>query len=160
MFGPYNDITIRDWATRLHLFRYCIRQGGHANDGDVLLVAYRYDSVEKLKEFFCFLKIPLHHLDKPPTGRVDEPDAIPGTKWIQQPGHSKIIGFDVFIWCYADTIEINLANPVKPYEVEESDVCNAEEIEKVLMNAPLEAVDPPLDYARCVCPKWHPEYFS
>ena len=101
LFESHSESTLRGWAQRLHLFRFCRAYGGQANDSDSLDLVYRYQSVEELREFFGGLGIELVTFDERPPqpeagvsysgedfGRF--PSLIPGTQWIKQPGHCSI----------------------------------------------------------------------
>lgn len=168
LFKSQSEATYRNWAKRLRLFRFFRAFGGHANDGDSLDVAYKYDTPEELLGFFKFLGIVLiHHLEKPgqPEPGVSYPgdvfakfpSIIKGTKWIEQPNHCQISGIDAFIWCEENRIKISVG---KSYEITEEDVANAEKIETLLVASPLENIDPPADTKHYVCPKYYPSYFS
>jgi hypothetical protein len=168
LFVSHSEDTLRGWAQRLDLFRFVRAHGGHANDSDSLTVAYRYQSVDELERFFWYLGIPLIHFaekpDQPEIG-VSYPgeefakfaSLIPGTRWIQQPGHCSIANHQVFAWCEQDRIRISLDDD---YRVTESHVKAAEAIEKVLVGAPLARIDPPIDNRNCICPTYYPDYFG
>ncbi|MBC7788887.1 MAG: hypothetical protein H7Z74_02980 [Anaerolineae bacterium] len=168
LFRSLSEATLRGWARRLRLFRFCRAIGGHANDGDSLDVAYRYHKVEELENFFGYLGIPLVHFgEKPPQPKigVSYPGKelskfawlIPETEWIQQPGQCLIAGQNAHAWCERDTIRISLS---EDYYVTEAQVEAAEAIEKGLVNAPLARKDPPFDNRHCISPKYYPEYFG
>lgn len=168
LFESHDEATLRNWARRLNLFRFFRAYGGHANDGDSLDVAYRYDSIQGLRDFFAFLDMALvEHSERPPQPVPgvaypgDEyarfPSLIPGTKWIEQPGHCEIAGRRAFIWCTEGQIKLSLASG---YVVSENDVASAEALEPVLREAPLARIEPPIDNLNCVCPKYYPQFFG
>jgi hypothetical protein len=166
-FQSHSEDTLRNWARRLRIFRYFRAYGGHANDSDSLLAAFQYRSIEELVAFFCLLEIPLVHHSLPPpqpvpgaTYRNDEmarfPSLIPGSTWLEQPGHGVIGGKNAFLWCTQREIQIVLSDG---YAVTEATVSQAEAIEEILAIASLEKIDPPLDNKHCLCPKYYPQYF-
>jgi hypothetical protein len=168
LFESHPESTLRDWAKRLHLFRFFRAYGGHANDGDSLDVAYKYSSEGELRRFLGHLGIDPVIYDemplqpKPGVSYSGEefarfPSLVAATEWIEQPGHCRIAGQPAFVWCERDTIKISLG---EQYRITESHVTAAEEIEKLLSSAPLELVDPPVDNAHCICPKYYPAYFG
>jgi hypothetical protein len=131
-------------------------------------VAYRYNSVDEIRNFLAFLHVDLiEHTEQPLQPqpgiayRGDEfakfHSLIPGTKWVEQPGHCYISGHHVFAWCEGNKVKISVGGD---YVIIESDVLRAEAIEKVLVGAPLHRVDPPVDSKNCICPKYYPQYFS
>jgi len=166
-FQSHSEDTLQSWAKRLHFFRYVRAFGGHANDGDSLVVTYLYRGCEELVAFFCLLEIPLLHHSQPPPQPVpgvtycnDEmarfPSLIPGSTWLEQPGHGVIGGRKAFLWCTQREIQIVLSDG---YAVTEATVSQAEAIEEILASASLERLDPPLDNKHCLCPKYYPQYF-
>jgi hypothetical protein len=168
LFESHPEDTLRDWAKRLSFFRFVRAYGGHANDGDSLNVAYRCQSIEELERFFRYLEIPLvHFAERPAQPEIgisypgDEfakfASLIPGTRWIEQPGHCSIANHKVFASCEQDRIRISLDDD---YRVTESHVKAAEAIEKVLLGAPLARIDPPIDNEHCICPTYYPDYFG
>jgi hypothetical protein len=168
LFESHSEATLRAWAKRLYMFRFFRAYGGHANDGDSLKVAYEYAHVANLHQFFGHLGVPLTTFTERPTQPepgvaytfaefTKFPSLIPGTCWIRQPGHCSIAGQQVFVWCEANGVMISLGTD---YRVIEAHVEAAEAIEKVLKDAPLIRVDPPVDNEHCICPKYYPAYFG
>lgn len=168
LFESHPEATLRAWAKRLHLFRFCRAYGGHANDGDSLDAAYRYDDFEQVGGFLDALGIELvvhnERLPQPEPGkpyRLDEfekfPSLIPGTQWIEQPGHCQVAGQRVFVWCGRDEIKLSVHSD---YEVTEADAEAAATVEQALLQTSLERVDPPTDNQHCICPKYYPEFFA
>lgn len=168
LFEAHSEGTLRDWAGRLSFFRFFRAYGGHANDGDSLDVAYRYDSIQQLRDFLAFLDLaPVEHPERPPQPAAgvaylgDEyarfASLIPDTEWIEQPGHCEIAGHRAFIWCTGEQIRLSLASG---YVVSESDVASAEALEIVLRTAPLARIEPPIDNRNCICPKYYPQFFG
>lgn len=167
LFASHSRRTLRAWAKRLRLFRFVRAVGGHANDGDELVVAYRYQTEEELFAFCAGLGIELtRHTSPPPQPQVGVsysgeefarfPSLIHGSEWIEQPGHCAIAGEPAFAFCVGQQIRISLSDN---YAVTAAQVTSAEAIEKLLADAPLERIDPPVDAPRCICPRHHPAWF-
>ncbi len=164
----HSEEELRNWASRLKLFRFFRAHGGHANDGDALDVAFAYNGPKQLELFLATLDVELVRYDsRPPQpepgisyrGDVFSqfPSLIAGTRWIAQPGHCEIIGIKAFIWCEADKVQISLNDG---YTVSEKNVFEAETIEKVLTQTALARIDPPRDTKNYICPKYYPDYFN
>lgn len=150
------------------MFRFFRAYGGHANDGDSLDVAYRYNTVEELERFLRNLGVPLVKFIRPPPQPEpgvaysgDEfakfPSLIMGTRWVQQPGHCVIADQKVFVWCDAGLVKMSVG---QSYQITEQDVSAAELVEKRLHGCELERVDPPCDTKHYISPKYYPEYFG
>jgi len=150
------------------MFRFVRAIGGHANDGDELLVAFRYSGPDELREFFRRLGTELVVRQQRPPQPIagtpytsDEyarfPSTIPGTRWIEQPGHIQVDGQAAFAWCDASSIRLVVA---EGYDVTEANVDGAEAIERLLLDTGLPRIDPPVEHERCVCPQYHPELFE
>lgn len=168
LFESHSESTLRAWAKRLRRFRFFRAYGGHANDADSLEVAYQYGHIENLQRFFGHVGIALNiFAERPPqpepgvaypSTQFDKfPALIPATSWIEQPGHCSIAGRQAFVWCEASRVNISLGTD---YQITEAHVQAAEAIEKVLENAPLAWIDPPVDNEHCFCPKYYPDYFG
>jgi hypothetical protein len=80
------------------------------------------------------------------------------TEWIEQPEHCQVMGIPVFAWCEKGKIRLSVSGG--SYEITGEHVANAESLEKVLLNAPLKVLDPPIDNKNCFCPKYYPGYFG
>jgi hypothetical protein len=52
LYRSHSEAELADWARRLDHFRFCRAIGGHANDGDALLVALRYSSAADLESLW------------------------------------------------------------------------------------------------------------
>jgi hypothetical protein len=168
LFRNNGERNIRNWARRLHVFRFVRAYGGMNNEGDSLVAMFKYRNTNELLEFFKFAGIkPVQHTTMPPQpvlGRPYSPDEmskfpslISGTEWIEQPGHCQIAGQMVFVFCENGRIKVAVSDG---YDVTEAAVVRAEIIEKLLKDAPLPRIEPPVDDKHCVCPKYYPEYFS
>ena len=169
LFRQHSEGELREWARRLKFFRYCRATGGHANDGDSLEVTFSYESTQDLKNFFDHLGVELvQHAARPTQPEIGVPypgnvfasfpRLIKETEWIEQPGHCQIMGIPVFAWC--DKGKIRLSVSCESYEVTGEHVASAESLEKVLTDAPLKVLDPPIDNKNCFCPKYYPDYFG
>lgn len=168
LFRFHSEATLQAWARRLRIFRFFRAYGGHANDGDSLDAAYACRNAEDLQRFFGHLGLTLTvYAARPPQPEAGVaysgeafsqfPSLIPGTAWIRQPGHCEIAGKEAFIWCDGRGIKISLG---ADYQVTERHVEDAELIEQILVNAPLERIEPPVDNEYCICPKYYPAYFT
>ena len=168
LFEIHSETTLRAWARRLHLFRFCRAYGGQANDGDSLDVVYRYQQIQELDDFLGPLGIKLRTFEEQPpqpkngvSYTVEDfsrfPSLIPGTQWIEQPGYCYVAGERALIWCEEDSIRISVG---EEYGVTELAVQAAEQIETALIGVSLVRMDPPVDHKRCICPKYYPEYFG
>ncbi|MDF1590101.1 MAG: hypothetical protein P1P89_01195 [Desulfobacterales bacterium] len=168
-FKAHSQAELRRWAKRLKLFRYCRAYGGHANDGDSLEVTFSYGSAQDIKNFLDFLGFELvQHATKPPQPETGVPypgnvfalfpRLIKDTEWIEQPGHCRVGGIPVFIWCEKGKIRLSVSGG--SYEVTDENVAKAEALEKVLVTAPLRVLDPPRNNKNCFCPKYYPDYFD
>ena len=168
LFESHSEAQLRDWAVRLRRFRFCRAYGGHADDGDSLDVVFPYSTVEELRQFFSTLDIELvedaDQPAQPEPGKAYRGDVfqqfvslVPGTQWIRQPGHCKIAGQDVFVWCDGKEIRISIG---AHYIVTEEHVLSAQAVEKALAASTLQPHDPPKDSQHCICPKYYPAYFQ
>jgi hypothetical protein len=158
------------WAAKLNLFRFVRAAGGHANDADELVVAFRYRSFGEVEKFLNSIGVELVKFSEEPSQpepgvsyQGDEyknfPSLVPGTTWIKQPGHCTIDGIKVFLWCDLESkLKFHLFD--EKYVISEASFQDAEILEKTLASCPLERVEPPFDNDHCICPKYHPEFFG
>jgi hypothetical protein len=166
---PHSEIVLRRWAKRLSFFRFFRAYGGHANDADALVFAFRYKDFEELETMLSKLDIVLvKHLEEP---RQPEPNTwysheefqkfpwiIEGSRWIEQPSIKTIVGQKVHVFCEKNLAKISMGSGYDG--VTELDVQNAEVVEKLLCEHVFDVVDPPFDSKHYLCPKFHPSYFS
>lgn len=168
MYEPHSERELKEWASRLHYFRYFRAYGGHANDADSLDIALQYESTQELINLLRSLGIEptvySQEPDQPISGAGCTADAysshpclIRGTQWIKQPGHCEIWGVPVFIWCDSGRITIS-ASPGS-YIVTADHVEAAALLEKKLCALTRFIVDPPKDTKHYLCPKYHPSFF-
>ena len=163
----HSEETLRRWARRLSIFRFCRAYGGHANDGDELLAVFRYDSIPQLLAALRQLGIdPVVHATQPPQpvpGKAypgEEFDRFPSLiddTWIEQPRHCTVQGTRVFVWCWGGRVEISIHSG---FQVTEQDVENAAALEPLLAGLPLERIDPPRDDEHCISPRHYPRWFT
>lgn len=159
MFESIDLLTLRLWYERLHYFRFLRAVGGHANDGDSLNAALRYDGEADLLGV-------LSELGLAPVTRSESeseeglasprPSFVPHTNNLRQPGHCQIGGAEVFLWCSGSTMLIS-ANPLS-YTVEENHVQAAEKVEKVLRASMQHRIqNPPGESHYYLCPQYYPD---
>lgn len=169
LYEQHTEAELKNWASRLRYFRYYRAYGGHANDGDSLDMALNYSSPKMLIDTLRDLGIePTQFANEPErptpgTSYTHEeytafPSVIPGTEWIEQPGHREIWGVKVFIWCDDRIIKIS-ASPWS-YDVTTEHVLAAEMLETKLSAFKERLVDPPRDTKHYVCPKYYPHIFK
>lgn len=169
LYEQHSESELREWAMRLQFFRYFRAYGGHANDGDSLDIALKYESTEMLIEILRNLGLePTVYAEKPDQPKpgtrythekyISFPSLIRGTEWIKQPSHCEIWGVKVFIWC--DNGLINISASPGSYVVTTEHVESAEKLETKLSDLIRLLVDPPKDTKHYVCPKYHPSIFS
>lgn len=167
LFQEHSEAELRAWARRLSVFRFVRATGGHANDRDELVAAYRYSSPWELREALTSLGIlEVTHSTPPPQpepGRSygwDEfaafPALIPGTL-TEQPQWQRIDAQPVFIWCSGDELRFSVG---EEYGVDELCVERAQQIEPALAFLTLTQVEPPVDRRHCISPKYYPAYFG
>ena len=169
LFERHSESELRDWASRLNLFRYFRAYGGHANDGDSLDVALSYSTTESLLDLFRLLRFePVIFNEKPlqPIAGVSYtgeeywkfPSLITGTEWIQQPSHCELFGIKVHFWCESGIAKIS-TSPAS-YDVNIEHVLAAEKLEKEFMKLNLNYIDPPRETEHYICPKYYPSFFK
>ncbi|MDF1825974.1 MAG: hypothetical protein P1U68_15115 [Verrucomicrobiales bacterium] len=165
LFQEHSIEEVRAWNRRLKYFRYFRAYGGHANDRDSLDVAIAWGGEEELQTIFRQLEIEVvAHSTIPPQpvagvsySRAEYetfPALIPGTRWLEQPGHTRIGESPVFVWCLKDRIMISPKNDSP--DVEESTVAAAEAIEPHLTVLADRIIDPPRDTDHYLCVAKHP----
>lgn len=169
LFERHSIDEVRSWNRRLQYFRYFRAYGGHANDEDSLDVAIRYHDSDDLLSVLSQLEIyPTIHSEAPPQpefGVLYTPDdfnkfpsIVEGTRWIEQPGHTRLFGEPVFVWCKKDRIMISPAQ--NSLDVCESTVVAAEVIEPHLTKLRDRIFDPPRDTDHYLCEANYPNLKS
>ena len=169
LFEKHSETELREWASRLNMFRFFRAFGGHANDADSLDIALKYESTEALLALLASIGVtPILHErkpDQPIPGRPyrgDEfsafPSLIRGTEWIEQPGHCHLFGVPVYIYCGNGLVKVSVGHG--EWEVTNRHVKWAEELETHLGSVSRLIVDPPRDTEHYVCPKYYPDFFA
>ena len=167
-FREHSEAELRDWASRLRLFRYFRAYGGHANDADSLDVAFRYDSEAELVRLLGRLGVQVRVFqERPPEPIPGErysseqyaafPSLVTGTRWVEQPGHCTIFEKPVFIWCSSGSVTVSAS--AGSWNVTEDHVQAAEALEQKFASlGPFEIIDPPRDTEHYCCPKYYPDW--
>ena len=138
LYRSHSLAELSEFALRLSCFRFCRAIGGHANDGDELVVALRYSDDEDLSRLWRELGLA-------------EP----------LPDRCTIAGVPVFVHRHGQRVTLSLPGAEGDYyEVTERDVANAEQIERGVPTLASRAIDPPVDGERCICPKYHPKIWA
>ncbi|WP_109508667.1 hypothetical protein [Nocardioides speluncae] len=139
LYERHSPAELRGWANRLAVFRFCRAFGGHANDSDQLTAAFAVPTEADLREALT---------------------AIGVVPTVAQPGWVRIADADVHTWVSGGRLTLTISDADSPYDVTEAAVRAAEAVEPVL--APIRAlvIDPPLDRAHCICPKYYPDLWS
>lgn len=117
-------------------FRFCRAYGGHANDGDQFLAAFRY---------------------------TDEADlqAVLGSLGLRQTGRCEIAGEQCFVGANNHRLALIVdGGDGNPYEVSEEDFQRALRLERQLQLLADRVIDPPQDDRNCICPKYYPGYWE
>lgn len=170
LFENHSLETISGWYERLKFFRYFRAYGGHANDGDSLDLAIRYEGESELIGIFVMLGIepvryesepeqPLPGQSYPGAEFARFPQLVPGTRWIRQPGRLSIVGAEAHVWCYRDHVLVS-AGPAS-YLVSEETVRAAESIEATVDFTRImdRILDPPGPTDHYISPANHPSWF-
>jgi hypothetical protein len=172
LLRSHSKEVLQQWASALRFFRFFRAYGGHANDGDSLVVAFRYTGLRDLKHLCDDLGLPLNQL------HPDRPKPIPGQRYtfrqfsvfkseigdfpdFEQPGHQTIYGEDVFVWCEGGKMKISVkCRGDDGYSVTEDDVESAKRIEAHLEQFRGRVIDPPEDTDHFLCPLYYPDYYG
>ncbi len=149
--ATHSKSELRDWALRLRYFRFCRALSRHLQtDGDELQVLIQVESKEILEDIFAALRLPLVY-------RKDQNSKIIK---IQQPNRTRVFGKSVFIQYLENQLRIGIADEDNLYEVSESSIKTAEQLEPLLASFAHLIIDPPRDDLYCVCPKNYPEFWK
>ena len=136
LFQGHSRGELRAWAQRLRYFRFCRAYGGHANDGDRLLVAVRHEGEADARRT-CAL--------------------IAGAPWTGF-GHTRIERIPVFVWMSAGEVTLSLSGADGDmYQVTEADVANAAALEARVAVIADRLIDPPIGSKHCIAPAMHAE---
>jgi hypothetical protein len=138
LYARHSREELHAWARRLRYFRFCRAIGGHANDGDRLLLALRHDGPDDAQALCA-------QLDAAATGR----------------GHHLIAGIPVFAWTYEQTVTLSMSGAAGDfYSVTELDVVNAATLESLIEPLRGRIIDPPFHDEHCLAPATYPEIWS
>lgn len=161
-------LVIQSAARRLRIFRFVEALGGHANDGDMLFARLPYRSTLEMEHIFDVMGLQVRKHAEEPERRIPGqaytmeemdriPALIPATRWWEQFGWTQVTGEPVFVWSTGEAVVLTISDG---YVVTPKNVASAEKVEAVLHKANVAWIDPPEETPRCICPKYHPEYFS
>lgn len=139
LFARHSRDLLRSWAQRLRYFRFCRAYGGHANDGDRLLVALRHEGEDDARRLYARIA------------------GAPLEKW----GHTTIDRIPVFAWMSKVEVTLSLSGANgNLYDVTEGDAANAAALEPRLAVATDRIIDPPVANQHCIAPTTNPEFWA
>jgi hypothetical protein len=143
LFEQHSKHTIKEWLRQLRYFYFKRAWGGHANDGDEFQVAFSYSDRQDLISKFGQLGLKVNTIPADfPKPVIGQPypasefkkfkNEIKGYPDLEQPGHSIIFGYKVFIWVYDNSINITVSGTKDDnhYEVTDADFKVCLELEK------------------------------
>ncbi|GAB4975341.1 hypothetical protein MAHJHV61_39880 [Mycobacterium avium subsp. hominissuis] len=171
LYETHRPAELHAWARRLRYFRFCRAVGGHANDGDRLLVALRAETEPSLRGLVACLGVAASAVtaDAPTRRRgvaysgadyAALPSPIGRFPHLCQPGHIEIDGHKAFMWVYADRVTVSLSDPDDPFSVTAAAIESALFLEARISPIAAQLIDPPLDTRHCICPKYYPELWA
>jgi hypothetical protein len=138
LYRRHDVAELRDWARRLQHFRFCRAFGGHANDGDQLVLALKYSGAADLKNVW---------------NELGAPGPLASS--------STLAGIPIAITVLDDRVLLSLSGADgDPFEVTATDVANALALEAALALHPERKVDPPIDDEHCISPKHYSEIWE
>lgn len=168
LYERHSPAELRDWATRLTLFRFCRAFGGHANDGDQLRAVFAVPTEPDLRAALSAIGIeptvipadaPLPVAGRSYTGTEYAALTMPIDEYpyLAQPSRVRLADADVHAWVSRGRLALQISDTDSPYDVTEPAVRAAESVEPVL--APIRdlVIDPPLESVHCICPKYYPD---
>ncbi|KAA0022339.1 hypothetical protein [Antrihabitans cavernicola] len=168
LFEQHSPDRLQTWARSLRYFRFCRAYGGHANDGDQLLVAIGFDGVDDLLSVCDGLGITLAAPGGPApvtgvtyTGAEWAKLAFPIQAFPQfaQPGWVRLADHNVHVHVGHD-VRISAADEDERYDVTETAVAAAQRIEGLLAPIQGRIIDPPQNDRNCICPQQYPEFWD
>ncbi|MFD1930080.1 hypothetical protein ACFSKW_01175 [Nonomuraea mangrovi] len=170
LHGRHSPAVLRAWATSLAYFRFCRAGGGHAGDGDRLLLSLRTGTESDLLAVMSALGLSAVRLPddnpQPVAGRAYSAadfaafvPSMPRFPHLAQPGHVLIADQPAHVWSAAQVLIVSLSDQRNPYEVTDATVESAKRIERLLGPVASRVVDPPQDSHHCVCPRYYPEFW-
>ena len=171
LYETHSAVELRRWARQMQFFRFCRAQGGHANDGDRLMLTLRAPAEQDVIALFQHFGWTAQRFP------LDPPQPQPGVAYtseqyaqfptlirehptLGQPGWQQILGHPCYGYVGNGLFALELQNPDNTWEVDERAVQAAIAVESLM--APLHdlIVDPPLNNRHCICPRFYPELFS
>ena len=119
LWDGHSAATLPREARHLNHFRYV--PAAHTDDDDQLLAVLPYADMAELNHLFdqlghtavVYAQAPLpvrHSVCCQLSTALAAPALIEGSRWIKQPGHCRVFGQDVFVWCQDGHLSIR-ANP-------------------------------------------------
>jgi len=172
LFQRHTEDEIRRWAVSLSYFRFCRAYGGHANDGDQFLAAFRYTNENDFVSLLGTIGL------SPKELLADNPRPVPGKSYsleefdqfkteindfpnLEQIGHCEIAGNKCFVWAADHRVTVSVVGgDDNPYEVSEDDFQRAQRIDSQLQELADRVIDPPQDDQNCISPKYYPSYWE
>jgi len=161
-FRTHGREELARWTASMRFFRFVRAIGGHANDGDTLEVALRFDSEGDLIALATGLGIVLREVPavrderRKRAHRTREFDELPcridGHPRYLQPCLVELDGVQCFAWIYPGSLVLRLSGAAgDPYEVTEDDVRGALLLEARIAPFADRVLDPPSP-ERCFTP--------
>ena len=178
----YEDHTrkqIGAWARRLKHFRFARAYGGHANDGDQLIVMLRTGDEDAMLAICRALGLVLQPMPSAPELQKLSAAELPLScrhypGW-QQPGHTSVAGSRLYAWLGSylvkdesgrltgeaiPSLQLSVMDEEDVWSVTEAAVAHAEAVESLLTPLAAQLIDPPQDDRNCISPKRYPEMFG
>ncbi|GGN97689.1 hypothetical protein [Saccharibacillus kuerlensis] len=160
-YETHPRLELKEWARRMHIFRFCRANADQTGDRDRLMAAFRFSSSEELENLCAELGIALESLpETDAASAAADRFRIPDYPNLRQPGHLRLFGLPAHVWVRRERLIITISDADKPFDVTPRTVKAVEKIETKLGNLTDRIVDPPLNDKHCLCPKFYPEYFS
>lgn len=167
LYERHTPEQLAKWARSLRWFRFCRAYGGHANDGDHLLVAIAVH--DDLNTVFDALGLPLTPISGPVPERCVTYTGtewatlsfpIPGFEEFAQPGWVRLADYDAYVTAGPHDVRISVPDATQRYDVTEAAVAAARRIEELLTPLASQIVDPPQNDRNCLCPQQYPAIWS
>jgi len=138
LFRGHSPEELAEWALRLNFSRFCRAFGGHANDGNQLLLVLSYHGQTDQERLWLELAI-----SGPP------------------PDVTTIAGVPVSLSQFTDHVLLSISGADgDPFEVTLADVERAALVESKLGAASGRRIDPPMDDPHCIAPKYYPDFWK
>ncbi|OWA34056.1 hypothetical protein B9G55_17135 [Saccharibacillus sp. O16] len=160
-YETHPRLELKEWARRLHIFRFCRANSEQTGDRDRLMAAFRVSTREELETLCTRLGI---QLQKMPETDAESAAAdrfrIQPYNDLRQPGHLKLFGLPAHVWVRSTRLIVTISDADKPSDVTSRTIKAVEAIEAQIGDLVAQIVDPPLNDKHCLCPKFYPEYFE